>query len=195
MRDIRNGDPNMPWPLPNVWLGTSVENDSHLDRVDHLLQCPATIRYLSCEPLVGPLDISEYLKYHETVAGTNTVTNWRSIGWVIAGGESGKDAQPVHPDWIRSLRDQCVEAGVPFFFKQWGAHAMYDAFPIPLDHLVKTKYYWKDGAFTKVKYGDPASVLNNFPIACKTGKKEAGNKLDGQQWEQWPEVTLPNPKT
>lgn len=95
-----------PWPLPNVWLGTSVEDMQVVDRIEFLLETPAAVRFLSCEPLLGPLCISNQLS-----AG---------IDWVIAGGESGPGARPMKAEWVRSLRDQCAAASVPFFFKQWG---------------------------------------------------------------------------
>lgn len=92
-------------PLPNVWLGVSVENQRWADeRIPHLLATPAAVRFLSCEPLLGPLDL----------AGV------RHLGWVIVGGESGPGHRPVDPAWVRSIRDQCGAAGVPFLFKQWG---------------------------------------------------------------------------
>jgi len=95
------------WPLPNVWLGTSVEDQKWADiRIPKLLDAPAAVRFLSCEPLLGPVDLRIY------------PGSW--VDWVIVGGESGPGARPMHPDWARSLRDQCVAAEVPFFFKQWG---------------------------------------------------------------------------
>lgn len=93
----------LPWP-PNVWLGTSVENQDTLHRVGHLRQIPATIRFLSCEPLLGPLDGIDL----------------KGIDWVIAGGESGPGYRPMDLAWARGIRDACTESGVAFFFKQWG---------------------------------------------------------------------------
>lgn len=92
------------WPLPNVWLGTSVENDRWTSRIDALRDTPAAVRFLSCEPLLGPLPSLD-------LAG---------IGWVIVGGESGPNHRPIDPGWVRAIRDRCVAAGVPFFLKQWG---------------------------------------------------------------------------
>ncbi len=91
------------WPL-NTWLGTSVENADYLDRVDHLRRVPATVRFLSLEPLLGPLDRIDLT----------------GIDWVIVGGESGPGARPMEPTWVRHIRDTALGAGVPFFFKQWG---------------------------------------------------------------------------
>jgi len=93
----------LPWP-DNLWIGASLENDSVIYRADHLRRVPATIRFLSCEPLLGPL----------------RGLDLDGIGWVIAGGESGPNYRPVHLEWVRDLRDMCGEFGVPFFFKQWG---------------------------------------------------------------------------
>lgn len=97
------GIPLVSWPIPNVWLGATVEDQDAAFRVDQLRQCPAAVRFLSCEPLIGPLEI-----------------DLTGIHWLIAGGESGPGYRPVNPDWIRSLRDQCQAAGVAFHFKQWG---------------------------------------------------------------------------
>lgn len=93
----------LDWP-DNLWLGVSVENEDYLYRVDDLRKVPAAVRFLSCEPLLGPLD-------ELTLNG---------IDWVITGGESGPKARPVDPEWVRNIRDKCSEANVPFFHKQWG---------------------------------------------------------------------------
>ena len=95
--------PELDWP-ENLWLGVSVENAGQLDRIRNLRQVPAAIRFLSCEPILGPLP------------GLDLT----GIGWVITGGESGPRARPLDPQWVRDIRDQCVRAGVPFFHKQWG---------------------------------------------------------------------------
>lgn len=95
---------SLPWP-ENIWMGVSVENQRWTTRIDVLRQLPATVRFLSCEPLLGPLTL-----------------DLDGIHWVIAGGESGPGARPMSPGWATSIRDQCVAAGVAFFFKQWGVH-------------------------------------------------------------------------
>ncbi|MGW0245494.1 DUF5131 family protein [Nocardia goodfellowii] len=95
--------PQLDWPT-NVWMGVSVENVDHLNRVDHLRHVPAAVRFLSCEPLLGPL----------------SGLDLDGIGWVIAGGESGTGHRPMAPEWVRDIRDTCETADVPFFFKQWG---------------------------------------------------------------------------
>ncbi|SMC99254.1 DUF5131 family protein [Kibdelosporangium aridum] len=93
----------LDWPA-NLWMGVSVESSSQLGRVDELRAVPAAVRFLSCEPLLGPL----------------TGLELNGIGWVITGGESGPDARPVDPAWVRDIRDACQDARVPFFHKQWG---------------------------------------------------------------------------
>lgn len=93
----------LPWP-ENVWLGVSVETQKYFSRIDELRDIPAAVRFLSCEPLLGPLDD----------------INLEGIGWVIAGGESGPSYRPMELSWARGIRDACVDATVPFFFKQWG---------------------------------------------------------------------------
>jgi protein gp37 len=94
----------VPCPQRNVWVGTSIESDRYAFRADHLRNTPAAVRFLSLEPLLGPLPS----------------LNLDGIDWVIVGGESGLAARPMHPDWVRDIRDRCVEEGVAFFFKQWG---------------------------------------------------------------------------
>lgn len=95
------------WPR-SVWIGTSVESTRQVGRITDLCEHDAPVRFLSCEPLLGPIDFGP-----EGLAG---------IGWVIVGGESGPNARPMRPEWVRAIRDQCVAAGVPFLFKQWGEH-------------------------------------------------------------------------
>ena len=130
------------WPLPNVWLGVSVENQQWADiRIPALLETPAAVRFLSCEPLLGPVDLigqggdlvgagiyalpdpPEHDDGEPVCIdhGAEQCRRCRFVDWVIAGGESGPGARPMHPDWVRSLRDQCEGARVPFFFKQAGA--------------------------------------------------------------------------
>jgi protein gp37 len=126
---------------PNVWLGTSVENQEEADRrIPHLLNCPAAVRFLSCEPLLGPVDSRAYL---ETITlfkgdgGRGYRAGRKDVGrihWVIVGGESGPGARPMEPEWAISLRRQCLSAGVPFFFKQgssanWPAYKSFESFP------------------------------------------------------------------
>lgn len=110
------------WPLPNVWLGVPVTKQADAGaRIPSLLHTPASLRFVSCEPLLGPVDLE--------FGWNNDLARWdsqgrelplRRIDWVIAGGETGRDARPTHPNWVRSLRDQCTAADVPFWFNGWG---------------------------------------------------------------------------
>jgi protein gp37 len=154
------------WPLPNVWLGVSVENQRAADeRIPLLLQTPAAVRFLSCEPLLGPVDLKPYLEpYIRTKHdGSKRGTVWADPGidWIIVGGESGPGARPMHPDWVRGIRDQCVAAGVPFFFKQWG----------------EWKLSWMAGEYQWMR----------------VGKKAAGRLLDGRTWDELPVVAKAPP--
>ena len=139
--------------LSNVWLGVSVETPDYLWRVDDLRQIPGAVRFLSMEPLLlgfGSIDLT-------------------GIDWVIVGGESGPGARPMDPDWVRSIRDQCIAANVPFFFKQWGAYAPLSAFPI--------------------EYLPPRGIEYTFPDhheVYRVGKKFAGRFLDGRTWDEMP---------
>jgi protein gp37 len=158
----------MLWPLPNVWPGVSVESRRYLPRLDALRQVPAAVRMVSFEPLLEDL-------------GT---VNLQGIGWAIAGGESGPGARPVHPDWVRSLRDQCIAQGVPFFFKQWGEWAPHSeppdrhgdyhggVFLLPSGRLGNQGDWW-DGR---------AQAID------RVGKKHAGAALDGREWREFPEA-------
>jgi protein gp37 len=93
----------LPWP-DNVWMGVTVENADYAFRIDHLKQTAATVKFISFEPLLGPV----------------SQVNLDDINWAIVGGESGPDARPMQPEWVTDIRDRCLAAGIPFFFKQWG---------------------------------------------------------------------------
>lgn len=130
-KSVQRGNLVLPaWPLPNVWLGVSCEDQVTADeRIPLLLQTPAAVRFVSLEPLLGPITLTELQParevevdslngkhgIHRPLQGRN-----QTLNWVIVGGESGPQARPMHPDWARTIRDQCIAAGVPFFFKQWG---------------------------------------------------------------------------
>lgn len=137
------------WPLPNVWLGVSTERQKEADeRIPELLATPAAERFISYEPALGPLSIEQYLK---------------ALSWVIAGGESGQQARLSHPEWFRSLRDQCQAAAVPYFFKQWGSYAYREASPV-----------------------DRGISIGNGLVAIKMSKHETGAVLDGREWREFP---------
>lgn len=168
-----------PWPLPNVWLGVSVEDQKRAEeRIPDLLATPAAIRWLSCEPLLGPLDLEcidlAFVESREQEpSGLVSVSALDGlhfdcegsvdgvlgnpdphVDWVVAGGESGPGARPMKPDWPRSLRDQCARAAVPFLFKQWGAFR-------------------------------PTSDCNGEYMMASS-KKAAGRRLDGQLHDGFP---------
>lgn len=187
-------------PLPNVWLGVSVEDQARADeRVPDLLATPSAVRWLSCEPLLGPIDLESAAMGDtclnpecwgdcacDSVAGYDpgcrrnggdgTLT--RKVDWVIVGGESGKDARPLHPDWARSLRDQCAAAGVPFFFKQWGEWHPHD---VGYDPLPEGDYSTR---------GKPVFLSGDGPLMLNIGKKRAGRLLDGVRHDAMPQVQL-----
>jgi protein gp37 len=115
----------LSWPLPNVWLGTSVENQYWVDqRLPHLAEVPAAVRFLSVEPLLKPVNLYSWLTGHPREF--DPPETWpeglrgSAVGWVIVGGESGPRHRPMEEEWVRDVRDQCQAAEVPFFFKQWG---------------------------------------------------------------------------
>lgn len=132
------------WPLPNVWLGTSTENQAAADeRIPHLLRCPAAVRFLSVEPMLGPVDLVEgghgFLFCNENADGTRT-----GIHWVIVGGESGPGARPFNVEWARTIITQCKAAGVACFVKQLGEHAMEDGVPhAEIDDPAKFAASWR----------------------------------------------------
>jgi protein gp37 len=229
------------WPLRNVWLGVSVEDQKRADeRIPILLETPAAVRWISAEPLLGPVDISRWTasanvtckackksfwlhaadpcKHHDESRGGWTLAcpncggcrckpswtemdarcgtpmeppaDWvdRQVGrfdkvhptieltsmidWVVAGGESGHGARPMHPDWARLLRDQCTAAGVPFLFKQWGEHTSAKGYPggTPISH-----------------------VFDDGFLMVKPGKRAAGRLLDGIEHNAFPQPIHPAP--
>ena len=110
---------DIPWPLPNVWLGVTAEDQEMADRrIPHLLRTPAAVRVVSCEPSLGPVDLRSALS--TVVLSSMPPRATQHLDWVICGGESGPGARAMSPEWVRFLRDQCADAAVPFFFKQWG---------------------------------------------------------------------------
>jgi protein gp37 len=160
-------------PLPNVQLGVSCEDQETADeRIPLLLQTPAAVRFLSLEPLLGAID----LRRIKTPADPNFLCQAgrppARIDWVIVGGESGPNARPMHPDWVRSLRDQCVAAGVPFFFKQWGEWRITEDKDLAHEVIVPVD--------RTSKCGDERRLMT------RVGKKAAGAMLDGREWREYP---------
>lgn len=181
------------WPLPNVWLGTSVEDQRWADvRIPKLLETPAAVRFLSCEPLLGPVSF-RWARWQplsrEPGGRTDHLDGLRRLDWVIVGGESGPGARPMHPDWARSIRDQCVAAGVPFFFKQWGEWAEGSEGDLRrTDAVARDGRHWPWiglGAVVDADVQrDPGP--HGLSLMSRLGKKRAGRELDGRTWDEYP---------
>ena len=174
------------WPIPDIWLGVSVEDQRAAEeRIPLLLQTPAAVRFLSCEPLLGAVHLGSYLHVHGRACYDDPgpceghpfliCDQHNELNWVIVGGESGPGARPMHPDWARSLRDQCAEAGIPFLFKQWGAWLPVEMTDKDFPATVARTCLAGDG-----KSGDVGHWL-------KAGKKAAGRSLDGRIWDEYPQ--------
>jgi protein gp37 len=173
----------------NVWLGTTVENQEQAaKRIPELLKCRdlSPVLFLSCEPLLGPVDLeslrigSEFdktgLPWFDCLDGTafscdDIGKGYPKIDWVIAGGESGRDARPMNPDWARSLRDQCQAAGVAYHFKQWGEW---------------TYLPYRDNARLPLFKKADFHAFDEETVVYKVGKKAAGRMLDGREWNELP---------
>lgn len=198
------------WPLPNVWLGVSVEDQATADeRIHHLLCCPAAVRFVSYEPALGPVDFRRIRQERPSVhglvpiAGGDTFDVLRGervndigigydaprLDWIIAGGESGPKARPAHPDWFRSVRDQCQAAGVPFFFKQWGEWAHAKVFDAPMAGGRGFEDPRGGRCSTELCYlhSNRYRLLDEDLAAVRVGKKAAGHLLDGREWNEFPE--------
>jgi protein gp37 len=209
------------WPLPNVWLGVSAEDQTRADeRIPDLLATPAAVRWVSAEPLIGPVDLRRWLqidwqcgycrgfftgkwKSHCPACGReggwsrSHAFNGRhmltrpgfahdrgsGLDWIVAGGESGPGARPMHPDWARSIRDQCAAAGVPFFMKQWGAW-----------HETYSSKEWDGPTHWLMPNGTMRAIANadNWRAGAKcirnVGKARAGRLLDGIEHNAMPEI-------
>lgn len=168
------------FPLPNVWLGISAEDQARFDeRAEHLAATPAAVRWVSAEPLLGPIDAARYID---------------TINWIVSGGESGPSARPAHPDWFRSIRDQCAAAGVSYFHKQNGAWAPGDAFGMQSDGPVHDRHgNVRDWMNRYVVCADRADRLRGHSftehatnLVYRVGKKRAGAKLDGVGHREFP---------
>lgn len=160
------------WPR-NVWVGTSAGDQENVDRlVPHLLMVPAPVRFLSAEPLTERIDISAYLIPHFAADDPRHYPRRDGLEQVIVGGESGGNARPMHPDWVRDLRDQCQDYGTAFFFKQWGEWA-----PNCLCGRPKP-------CRTTPRTGGKMGVM------FRCGKKHAGRTLDARTWDEIPQLEV-----
>lgn len=193
----------VPWDFPdNVWIGTSCEDQQRADeRIPHLLRVPAKVRFLSCEPLLGPVTLRRWVR---------PSPGWAAdlIHWVIVGGESGAGARPMHPQWARSLRDECQAAGdIAFHFKQWGQFvpangdarkkntATYEGATTTFyteyggmdDPDGRTPIALPDGTITDLGWnGGPGEHLRGGVQLLSLGKHASGRLLDGVMWDQFP---------
>ena len=163
----------------NIWLGTSVENQEQAhERIPHLLATPAHVRFLSCEPLLGPVDLTDGALYTRIGGAINY------LDWVIVGGESGPGARPMRASWARSLRDQCSAAGVPFFFKQ---HGEWLSFETTRDENGKGTSIGVDGR--RIYIADLLTHAHHIHAdrgVVRLGKHAAGRLLDGREWNEFP---------
>ena len=168
-----------PEPLPNVWVGVSAEDQKWAEiRVHALLSVPAAVRWVSAEPLLGPIDLRNLRAGNgalidalsgdvKTPEGEIYAACPGSVSWVVAGGESGTGARPMRPEWARSLRDQCQQTRTPYLFKQWGAHR------------------WIAGS----RWDEPTQCWEDHGIvAQRVPKKPSGRELDGRTWDQYPGI-------
>jgi protein gp37 len=165
--------------LPNVWLGVTAENQDQANkRIPTLLEIPAAKHFISIEPMLGEIDLTRYEisrgHYRDWLTGarfgSTIIEMTGKLDWVIVGGERGHNARPIHPDWARSIRDQCKEANVPFFFKQWG-------------EWVHIHELTCNGTGVKGK------LWHNFDpdtSVCRVGKKLAGRLLDSREYNEFP---------
>ncbi len=210
-------------PGTNVWLGVTAENQETADeRIPRLLMTPARLRFVSVEPMLGPVDLGDYLELNdgeqievgrkaewEPVTPDEIREDYPKLDWAIVGGESGPKARPMHPDWARSLRDQCVSADVPYFFKQWGEWAPFEndvsRFYRSLNSMGNRRYNLALNRMIRhcggtklisdrpegwpahiVEQGECVGGLGSKRFMVNVGKKAAGCLLDGREWKQMP---------
>jgi protein gp37 len=186
------------FPLRNVWLGVSTERQKEADeRIPDLLATPAAVRFVSAEPLLGPIDLTRIMRRATDDDWTycdNALTGFRahkcggsngpSLDWVIVGGESGKDARAMHPAWARSIRDQCHATNVAFFFKQWGEWAP----STPDEAAGNPRSGWQAlAAHPHVARAVELYPENGAKFVARVGKQAAGRLLDGVEHSQMPE--------
>jgi protein gp37 len=211
-------------PYQNVWLGVSIEDQATADeRVPLLLQTRAAVRFVSYEPALGPVSLTRFFTGNASQCercggiyesgkmdpracpkcyGLPTFQKPHGIDWIIAGGESGPNARPSHPDWFRSVRDQCQAAGVPFFFKQWG-----EWYPTPMRNVVMPSDAGKLLPFTvacsTVRREAGKTVYHAYPSTLQDGigtfehldripKKLSNRLLDGREWNEFPKLKIDN---
>ena len=175
----------MDWGiLPNVWLGVTAENQEQADkRIPILLPIPAAKRFVSIEPMLSGINLHPWLCKYGSMEEPKQQFGWvcepsGKIDWIICGGESGPSARPMHPDWVKSIHDQCQKANIPFMFKQWGEW-------IAISQMNNEQLMQCDTD----KLHDQNRInleLDPYQTLCRIGKKKAGRELDGKIWEERP---------
>jgi len=168
--DCDPGVSNRQYPLPNVWLGVSVENENYLDRVDGLIHIEGWFKWISFEPLLGAIPPFLTATAPGSATGGRYLAMADLIDWVVVGGESGSGARAMHPDWVRSIRDDCEDSETPFFFKQWGSHR-------PVGNY------------------DENGKLIDFVGMERCDKKYAGHLLDGKEYLEIPDGPRGKPQS
>ena len=215
-RDVLAREVPFAWPIPNLWVGVSVEDQHWADiRIPVLLDTPAAVRWISAEPLLGHIDLRQVGRDGRRFSAIDvsydqdTAQPGRRLDWVVAGGESGPDARPMHPDIPRALRDQCADAGVAFLFKQWGDYLPAPIFDAPtfaggrafvhptrggtsavMIREVGPSGTFRSGVTRPLEPGDVTQggvmLLDADTVAVRVGKKAAGRELDGQVHDGYP---------
>lgn len=166
------------WPLPNLWLGISVENQDQAQiRIPELMASPAAIRWISAEPLLGPVNFRTIRVDGGTVdALIGARPGYHPIDWIVVGGESGPRSRPMNPQWVRDIREQCEDAGVTFFFKQWGDWLRFG----------ETDASGNTNVRARGKRTDVWHDWENGEFSVRVGKRDAGNFIDEKQHIAWP---------
>ncbi len=197
LADLAHGsDPDLSlldmMPLTNVWIGATIVNQAEADRdIPKLLAVPARVRFLSMEPLLGPVNLERPRPGPDLDqgGGSKICQPWliqSGIDWVIVGGESGPGARPMHPDWVTSLRDQCKAAGVPFLFKQWGEWTPGENVERHRGTVATAKWWDEEWSFHEEDLASTDGHIDDEPDLYRIGKKAAGRLLDGREWNEFP---------
>ncbi|MDK1386327.1 phage Gp37/Gp68 family protein [Sinorhizobium sp. 8-89] len=198
---------------PHVWLGVSVEDQKRADeRIPILLDTPAAVRWISAEPLLGPIDLKGLREFNpegkpwvdalsgavtsggvprsRRECGMNVRTSWElpKLDWVVAGGESGPGARPMHPNWARELRDQCAAVGVPFLFKQWGEWTPGENVERQRGVVDTAEFINDTWHYVRENLANTDGHIEDEPDLYRVGKKFAGRLLDGIEHNGFPEV-------
>ncbi|MEB2535846.1 phage Gp37/Gp68 family protein [Burkholderia sp. BCCIQ04A] len=190
----------------NIWLGATIVNQEEADRdIPKLLAVPARVRFLSMEPLLGPVDLTRVMRSSpgsdwsycdDVLRGFRAhkcgghISPENAVNWVIVGGESGANARPMHPEWARDLRDQCAAAGVPFLFKQWGEWAPGENCGGPPTRTERVAdWFCDEWSFSTMTPSEHDGLsYDDEPTVYRVGKKTAGRHLDGRTHDDFPEA-------